>query len=642
MKHIILGTAGHVDHGKTALVKALTGIDTDRLKEEKERGITIELGFASLALPNGRILGLVDVPGHERFIRNMVAGAGGINLVVMAIAADEGVMPQTREHLHICSLLGIKKGLIALTKTDLVDESWLELVSEDIREFLKGTFLESAPVVPVSAVSGAGLPELLQAIEEIASEIEEDRDSGIFRLPVDRVFTMRGFGTVVTGALLSGRLCVGEEVVILPGELTAKVRGLQVHNSPVDKAEAGQRTAVNLQGVEKAAILRGNVLAHPSTLEPSRRLDVVCEYLAGCGKKLKNRTLVRLHVGTSEIISRVALLDREELTPGDKAYAQFALELPAAVMAKDRFVIRSYSPMTTIGGGVIVDPQPVKHKRHVEKILHDFHALHEGSDEERTAVIVERAGLEGIALGQLVVRTGIHQERLRKILADMFSIKQAVLLDSEETRVVAFSVYKDIQHRIIEETKAYHEKLPLKEGIQKEELRTTLGRFVGPKLFQMAVNDLGKSGLMVIDRENIRLAGHSADLKGELEELRGEIAGAYLESGLTPPSIKEILQKFANRKSQADSVLSVMLKEGSIVKVSGDLCFHRDILQKLKNEYKNLLLREGKVAPADFKKLTGLSRKFVIPLMEYFDMTKLTIRAGEYRILRVTAQVDRL
>ena len=634
MKHIILGTAGHVDHGKTSLVKVLTGIDTDRLKEEKERGITIELGFASFTLPDGRMLGVVDVPGHERFIKNMVAGAGGIDLVVMVIAADEGVMPQTREHLNICSLLGIRKGLIALTKTDLVDESWLELVADDIGEFLKGTFLESSPIVPVSVVTGAGLLELIGAIGEIVSQIEERADNGLFRLPVDRVFTVRGFGTVVTGTLLSGRLCVGEEVEILPGRLTAKVRGLQVHNSAVDAAEAGQRTAVNLQGLEKAMILRGDVLAHPATIEPSRRLDVFFERLAGTGKKLKNRSLVRLHVGTSEIIARAVFMDRDELVPGDKAYAQFILESPACVMAKDRFVIRSYSPITTIGGGVIVDPRAVKYKGQVDKILHDFRCLHGGTDAERTALIVERAGIGGITVEQLVVRTGIHRKTLKMILSEMFSERKALLSDKDETRVVAFSAYKDVQDRIMQETAAYHEKFPLKEGLHKEELRTVLGRFIDAKLFHMAVKDLEKTGRLVIDRENIRLSGHRVDLKGELEELREAIVRIYLEAGLTPPTTKEAMARFAARKSQAESVFGVMLKEGSLVKISENLYFHRDVMQRLREDYRNLLIREGKAAPVNFKELTGLSRKFIIPLMEYFDMTKLTIRAGEHRILR--------
>jgi len=634
MKHIILGTAGHVDHGKTSLVKALTGIDTDRLKEEKERGITIELGFASLTLPDGRLLGLVDVPGHERFIKHMVAGAGGIDLVVLVIAADEGVMPQTKEHLDICSLLGIKKGLVALTKIDLVDPSWLELVTDDVREYLHGTFLAAAPLVPVSAVSGEGLPELLQAISDVADQIEEDYDTGIFRLPVDRVFTMKGFGTVVTGTLLSGAIRVGDEVAILPGQITAKVRGLQVHNRPVEEAEAGQRTAVNLQGLDKTAIFRGDVLAYPATLRPSRRLDVAIEYLAAAGKKLKNRTLVRLHVGASELIARVVLMNQDELAPGEKAYAQLMLESPAVVMTRDRFVIRSYSPMTTIGGGMILDSQAMKHKRHLEQVERDFRVLHHGSDQERTAVMLARAGLAGITARQLAVRTGLHQAMMKTVLAELFAKKQAVLIDKEETRALAIDLYNVLQERIVTQTKLYHEKFPLKEGLQKEELKTILGRLVGPKLFHHAIMDLEKGGRLVVDKEYVRLAGHAVDLSGALGDLRGDLARLYLDAGLTPPMDKEVKEKFSDRKTQVDKIREVMLKEGLLIKVSPDLCFHREVIHQLRNEYKNLLIREGKASPAGFKELTGLSRKFIIPLMEYFDMTKLTIRAGDYRLLR--------
>ena len=634
MKHIILGTAGHVDHGKTSLVKALTGIDTDRLKEEKERGITIELGFASLTLPDGRQLGLVDVPGHERFIKHMVAGAGGIDLVVMVIAADEGVMPQTKEHLHICSLLGIKKGLVALTKIDLVEPSWLELVTDDVREYLQGTFLAAAPLVPVSAVNGAGLPELLQALAEVADQVEDDYDSGFFRLPVDRVFTMKGFGTVVTGTLLSGRVRVGEEVVILPSQISAKVRGLQVHNQPVEEAEAGQRTAVNLQGIEKTTILRGDVLAHPATLTPSRRLDVSLEYLSAAGKKLKNRTLVRLHVGASEIIARLVLMDRDELSPGEKADAQLLLETAAVVMTGDRFVIRSYSPMTTIGGGVILDSQAVKQKRHLDQPGADFSILGTGQDQERTAVMLTRAGLTGITARQLAVRTGLQPAAIKNILAEMFAKKQAVMIDKEETRALAFVLYKGIQEKIMAQTQAYHEKFPLKEGLQKEELKTILGRSVGAKLFHLAMQDLEKSGRLVVDKDHVRLAGYAVALPGELDELRGALARLYLEAALTPPTVKEVAARFADRKVATDDVLTVMLKEGLLIKISPELCFHSEIINKLRNDYKNLLIREGKASPASFKDLTGLSRKFVIPLMEYFDMAKLTIRAGEFRLLR--------
>ncbi|PKN74251.1 MAG: selenocysteine-specific translation elongation factor, partial [Deltaproteobacteria bacterium HGW-Deltaproteobacteria-10] len=356
MKHFVLGTAGHVDHGKTALIKALTGTDTDRLKEEKERGITIELGFASLSLPSGQTVGIVDVPGHEKFIKNMVSGAAGIDLVMLVIAADEGIMPQTKEHLHICSLLGITCGLVALTKIDMVETDWLELVKSEIAEFLCGSFLENAPVLPVSAIRQEGLADLIDAIDAAVKKITAKTDDGIFRLPVDRVFTMKGFGTVVTGTLVSSYIKVGEEVQILPGKVTSRIRGIQVHNQPVEEAWSGQRTAINLQGTEKSSINRGDVLTRPQTVWPSQRLDIFVEYLPANSKNLKNRALVRLHTGTSEVIARIVLLAQDELASGDKAYAQLVLVNKTVVVAGEHFVLRSYSPVTTIGGGRIIDP----------------------------------------------------------------------------------------------------------------------------------------------------------------------------------------------------------------------------------------------------------------------------------------------
>ncbi len=634
MKHIIIGTAGHVDHGKTALIRVLTGIDTDRLKEEKARGISIELGFASLTLPSGQTFGIVDVPGHERFIKNMVSGAAGIDMVILVIAVDEGVMPQTREHLHICSLLGIKRGLVALTKIDLVDEEWLDLVNDDIRKFLKGTFLEESPIMPVSSVTGAGLGELLDALGKVASEIEEESDAGLFRLPVDRVFTMKGFGTVVTGTLISGDINVGEEVEILPQGVTAKVRGLQIHNESASSAEAGQRTAINLQGVEKATIERGDVLVRPKTLRSSRRLDAHIEYLSNNERKLKNRNLVRFHVGTNEVIGRIILLDREEMEPGSKSYAQIILESPIVAMARDRFVIRSYSPVTTTGGGIIIDSLPKKHKRNSEKVLREFDLLYRGADTERAAVIIERADIEGIDLLQLVMRTGIHQNLLKDILKTLCYKKQAIILDADEPRAVSYPVYENLLRRIILEIRAYHEKYPLKQGILKEELRNIAGQFVSPKLFNMAIRDLEGKGEIVVEKENLRAAGHRVDLHGELDDLRNEISNTYIIGGITPPTIKEVMEKFAGRKNMAESIVNLLLKEGSLIKINEDLYFHKEALQRLRENYKNLLLREGKATPASFKELTGLTRKFIIPLMEYFDMTKLTIRAGDHRILR--------
>ncbi|MDY0187446.1 MAG: selenocysteine-specific translation elongation factor [Syntrophus sp. (in: bacteria)] len=634
MKHIVLGTAGHVDHGKTALIRALTGVDTDRLKEEKERGITIELGFASLRLGSGRIFGVVDVPGHERFVKNMVAGAAGIDLVLMVIAADEGVMPQTREHLQICSLLNIRKGLVALTKIDLVDRDWLELIQEDLADFLKGSFLEGAPVIPVSAQTGEGLPELLAALETVAAGIEEEPDSGVFRLPVDRVFTIRGFGTVVTGTLRSGQVSVADTVQMLPGTVTAKVRGLQVHNAAVVTAEAGQRTAVNLQGLEKADILRGQVLVHPDTMRPTVRVDTFLEYLPPDKKKLAHRSLVRLHTGTSETMARVLLMDQEELQPGERAYAQFFTSEPVVTMAGDHFVIRSYSPITTLGGGLIVDPLPRKHKRNDPAVLESFEQLHHGSDEEKTGAIIERSGPEGVALAPLVMRTGIPATRLRKILDHLLSRHELVLLDKDNLTVVSVSFHSQLQKKILQELSAYHKKYPLKEGSLKEELRSVLGRHVPVRLYLSAVQALEKAGKIVLDREIIRLADHTIQLKEDLAELREALDRLYLKAGLTPPTMREVMEQFAAKKDSARKVMDVMLRDGVLVKISEDLYFHQESLNKLRENYKKLLLKEGKATPASFRELTGLSRKFIIPLMEYFDLTRLTIRAGEHRLLR--------
>jgi selenocysteine-specific elongation factor len=636
MKHIVMGTAGHVDHGKTALIKRLTGVDTDRLKEEKERGITIELGFASLSLPDGRILGVVDVPGHERFVRNMVAGAAGIDLVVMVIAADEGVMPQTREHLQICTLLGIQKGFVALTKIDTVDEEWLKLVREDVREFLRGTFLENAPVVPVSSLSGAGFPELIETIARVADEVEKAADVGLFRLPVDRVFTMKGFGTVVTGTLTSGCVTAGEEVEIYPAGLRARVRGIQVHNQPVDTAEAGQRTAVNLQGVDRAVIERGYLLAGKGTLAVSQRLDCLYRHLAGAARKLKNRALVRVHTGTSEVMARMILLDRDELEPGEEANAQLVLDAPLAVVAGDRFVVRSYSPVTTVGGGVILDPLSAKHKRFAQDVLEEFRLLSGGGEIEKLTVLMARAGIDGITEPRLVIRTGIRRAELRRRLEGMFSTRSAVLVDREETRVLSGPVYARLQAGIIGELMGYHKRFPLKEGISREELRTTLGMDdgVGQKIFSMALRELEKRGELIAEKEHVRLSGHHVQLKGEMGDLRESIAGVYRQGALSPPTVKEVLERFADRKKEIASLIQVMTREGELVRISEDLNFHRDALARLREEYRKFLDREGKATPASFRELTGLTRKFIIPLMEYFDMTKLTMRAGEHRILR--------
>lgn len=634
MQHFVLGTAGHVDHGKTSLIKALTGTDTDRLKEEKERGITIELGFASLALPCGHTLGIVDVPGHEKFIKHMVAGAAGIDLVLMVIAADEGIMPQTKEHLQICSLLGITTGLVALTKIDLVEKEWLELVRSEITDYLQDTFLAEAPIVPVSAVKETGIPELLAETDKIVSRLQEKNDDGIFRLPVDRIFTMKGFGTVVTGTLISDKIKVGEDVQILPENISTRIRGIQVHNQPTEEAFSGQRTALNLQGIDKATLARGNVLVRPQTLRPTKRLDVFFEYLASNTRKLKNRSLVRLHTGTTEIMTRIVLLNADELSPGEKSFAQLILADEDVVVAGDHFVLRSYSPVTTIGGGRILDPLPGKHKRKNKKILDDLQILQSGALPEKISVLLERAGFNGINVRSLAFRLGIHVKKIREALEKLFSDRQAILLSGDDTTALSSHLYAQLEDLLLKSLADYHQNNPLKEGISKEELKAALAGTVSAKLFNMVLASLGKRNLIASDKDNVRLASHLVQLAGEEDALRRSIASTYTQAGLTPPSLADVLNGFKDRKIKAQNIVKLMIKDGELIKINEDLCFTGEALTRLREEYKAQLVRDGQATPATFKDLTGLSRKYIIPLMEYFDTSKLTVRVGDHRILR--------
>ncbi len=634
MQHFVLGTAGHVDHGKTSLIKSLTGTDTDRLKEEKERGITIELGFASLTLPSGATLGVVDVPGHEKFIKHMVAGAAGIDLVLMVIAADEGVMPQTKEHLHICSLLGIKTGLVALTKTDLVEPEWLELVHTEIAEYLADTFLAGAPIVPVSAVAQTGLETLAAQIDQIVKNIREKSGDGIFRLPVDRIFSMKGFGTVVTGTLISDKIKVGEDIVILPENISARIRGLQVHNAAVEEAFSGQRTAVNLQGIEKSTLNRGNVLVRPQTVWTTQRLDVAFEYLPSNTRKLKNRALVRLHNGTAEIMTRILLLDADELSPGDKCFAQLLLAEEDVVVGGDHFVLRSYSPVTTIGGGRILDPLAQKIKRKNVSILDDLSVLARGTLFEKMAVILKRAGFTGVTPAALAFRLGEHVKKIREALNTLYSSHQAVLLSGDDPAALSAPLFAELKDLLVKRLTAYHLEHPLKEGVSKEELKAALQDTVSSRLFNMVLADLVKKEILASDRDTVRLATHSVQLAGEEDALRNTLAEMYAKAGLTPPSLSEVLNGFGPQKAKAQTIVRLMLKEGALIKINEELCFDGPALERLREDYKAMLIRDGLATPATFKDLTGLSRKYIIALMEYFDVNKLTVRVGDHRVLR--------
>jgi len=634
VKQIILGTAGHIDHGKTSLIKAVTGTDTDRLKEEKERGITIELGFAALDLPSGQHLGIVDVPGHEKFVKNMVAGATGIDIVVMVIAADEGVMPQTREHMEICTLLGVRYGMVAVTKIDMVDEEWLELALEDIRDFVKGTFLEDAPIATVSSETNQGIPEFIQALDELAAKIPERPPTDLFRLPIDRVFTMKGFGTVITGTLISGRVQVGDTIMIYPSGITSKVRGIQIHNQSANEATAGMRTAINFQGLEKAAINRGDVLSKKGALLASYMVDVSLHYLAGNKKPLKNRTRVRLHTGTSEVLGNVILLDRAELSPGDDTVVQLRLDSPVSLVKDDRFVIRSYSPIYTIGGGEVLNPIPIKHKRLKPETVEGLKELGNQAPEVIIGFHTEASGYQGVSFSHLKIMTNLADKQLENALQGLLSKKILIQVDKENRIYIHHTGFEKLKNDTQRQLADFHKANPLKPGMSKEELKTKFPPYLTAKLFSLTLTQMINEDEIVQEENTVRLASHAVSLGGKQADIRDKILDTYRKSGLQPPYFKELAKSLDADTKRARDVLIHLVDEGSIVKVKEDLYFHVKAISDLKNKLVGFLKAQGEITTPQFKEMTGVSRKYVIPLAEYFDSTNVTLRVGDVRKLR--------
>jgi selenocysteine-specific elongation factor len=634
LKQIILGTAGHIDHGKTSLIKAITGTDTDRLKEEKERGITIELGFASLNLPSGQHLGIVDVPGHEKFVKNMVAGATGIDMVVMVIAADEGIMPQTREHMEICSLLDIKHGMVALTKNDLVDEEWRELVTEDVKDFVEGTFLEEAPIIPVSSSTGDGIPELIKALGELASKIPAHQPTGLFRLPVDRVFTMKGFGTVITGSLVSGSIGVGDTIMVYPSGVTSKVRGIQVHNQSVDRAESGMRTAINFQGLDRAVVNRGDVLALPDSLKSSYMIDIQLNFLQSNKKPNKNRTRVRFHSGTSEIMGNLILLDREELKPGESIVGQIRLDTAVTLVKDDRFVIRSYSPIRTIGGGHILNPIPVKHKRFKEDIISGLQGLAGSDSGDVIGFHVKQSGYAGALFSDLKLMTNLPDKQLQNATSSLLANRMLVQIDKENRIYIHRENIDSLVTEAISQLKNYHEKNPLKPGMPKEELKSKLPLSMGGKLFTLLLNQMKKSNVIVLEEDMVRLFDFKVSMKIDQEEVSQKILTVYRENGLTPPYFKDLRKVLDIDTSVAKDVLMLLVEQGKIIKVKEELYFSSQAIEDLKKQLVDFFQTKDELTTPEFKGIAGVSRKYLIPLIEYFDSKNVTIRVGDIRKLR--------
>jgi selenocysteine-specific elongation factor len=633
MRHLVIGTAGHIDHGKTTLVKALTGTDTDRLKEEKERGISIELGFAFLNLPDGTRAGIVDVPGHERFVKTMVAGVGGIDLVILVIAADEGVMPQTREHLHICELLQIKRGLVALTKADLVEAEWLEMVQADVAEFLKGTFLAGCPIVPCSGTTGQGLPALVAAIQAQAAAAEPKRTQGIVRLPVDRVFSIKGFGTVVTGTLWSGRLAVGDEVAILPRGLRSRVRRLQVHGETVEHAEAGQRTAVNVPELEVAEIERGDVLCLPDTLRPSQSFEATLSLLGDAPRPLGNRSRVRFHLGTSEILARVVLLDREELPPGERTYAHVRLEKPSAALPGDRYVIRSYSPAVTIGGGSILDPNPPKARRSRVKLIEHLQVLERGRPTERAERHLLASGFVPMTVEELRARCDLDQAAVSDALRELIESGRAIQVGPKEGAGVLHVDRVDaLRTEVLGRLADFHAKEPLKDGLAKEELRSKLPDQLPAATFVWMLGRLAAHGQIAVERDKVRLAGYRPKLSAAEEELKAKIELAFREGGFQPPTPDAVLGGLKIERKPAQAIFRRLVDDGILIKVGEDVFLHRDSHQAMRDRVVAHFHKQPSINVGTMKELFGVSRKYAIPYLEYLDTIRITRRQGDERV----------
>ncbi len=626
MKNVIVGTAGHIDHGKSSLVLALTGIDPDRLEEEKRRGITIDLGFAHLELPHVR-LGFVDVPGHERFVRNMLAGVGGLDLVLLVIAADESIKPQTREHFDICRLLGIERGLVALTKSDLVAPDALDLVRLDVAEFLRGSFLDGAPIVPVSSKTGAGLDTLKRELTHLAAEVPGKDASHHFRLPIDRSFVMKGFGSVVTGTLVTGSVGVGEEVEVFPQRRRLRVRGLQVHGQSVERASAGQRTAVNLAGVETGELERGMVLSAPGLFEPTDRVDVELTLLSSA-PRLKHSARVHFHHGTMETIAEVRLLDRDQLAPGEQAFAQLRLRDTTLLLSGDRFIVRQFSPVITIGGGRVLHAHPEKHKRGDSTLRLYLETLASGDRQRIVETLLKQAKGGALSVAQLVALTGWRQ-------SDSQAAAEALVAAGRLRRLPVASVFADPAHwaglraAALAAVDAFHKKEPLLEGMPKQELRERL--FARSEaLFEPIVADLMKQGELALAGDIVKRAGRAVALSKEEEEARRIIEQAFARAGLTVPAVKDVLAQAAVESKRAQKIVNILVREGVLVKVTEDLLFHRTALERLVELLRSYRKQKGeRIAVPAIKELTGVTRKYAIPLLEYLDRQKLTRRVGD-------------
>jgi selenocysteine-specific elongation factor len=629
MRSVVLGTAGHIDHGKTSLVRALTGVDTDRLAEEKRRGISIELGFANLDVGDVHF-GIVDVPGHERFVKNMLAGAGGIDLVVLVVAADEGVMPQTREHLDIVDFLDVSRGVVALTKSDLVDEESLEIARLDVEEAIATTCLRGAPIIPVSSTTGAGLEELKHALVEAARSVPVRSDVGAFRLPVDRVFVMEGFGTVVTGTCFSGSVGVGDRLQLLPSGRDVRVRRVQVHGKDVERAIAGQRTAVALHGVTKEEVERGHQLVSPDSLASSHMIDVRLRVSPRWVRPIRNRERVRFHSGAAEDLGRVVLLEGDLLEPGKSGLAQIRLETPAVPAVGDRFVLRSYSPMHAMAGGVVIDPHPKKHGRHKAEEIDALKSREEGGALAILLEAVADAGLKGVKTQELVEKTSMTREDVERAVAE--EAIAGSLRRSENGRIFSADAWNVARRTIVEEGRRYQERHALRWGPTREEIRAWLRGEASAAIVGEIVEELARAGEVQLRGERVRTGGGEIAFEGKAAAERARIERVYKEAQCAPPGTAEVVAQAGDRALASD-VVNALLDLEVLVKVTPEMLVHREAMETLRAALRKIAARDGVISLAALRDETGLSRKFSVPLLEHLDARRVTRREGDVRVL---------
>ncbi|KPU44145.1 selenocysteine-specific elongation factor [Oxobacter pfennigii] len=635
MKHIIIGTAGHIDHGKTTLIKALTGRDTDTLREEKERGISINLGFTYFDLPSGKRAGIVDVPGHEKFIKNMLAGVSGIDMVLLVIAADEGIMPQTREHLNILSLLDVKKGIVVITKKDMVDDEWLEVITDDISEYLKGSFLENADMVFVSSVNGDGIGELIEKIDKLSEEVTEKTSDDSFRLPIDRVFTISGFGTVITGTLVNGSVSEGDKIEVYPNNIITKVRSIHVHDQPVKEAYAGQRVAINISNVKVEDIKRGDVAAEAGSMESSMMIDCRLNYLKDAEKPLENRDRVRIYHGTNEVFGRVYLLDKEVLEPGETCLAQIRLEIPLPSQRGDKYVIRAYSPMITIGGGTIIDPYPAKHKRFDKKVIAELSTKEKGNPKDIIEQVIFKNSRNFPNMGSIIKLSGSKETEAGGILAELLEEGKILSFNAGEGICYAHTKFINaLSAEITVQLNEFHRTNPLKYGMAKEEVKSRIFESnIRQKLFDDVLAYFQDKKLIKANQKYLSLYNHDITLTPLQQEIKAKLEDIYKSAGINVPNFQEATDKTGKDSNTVKKVFELMIDTGELIKINEEMTIASDIYLKAIDCVRNIVKNEGEVTLAQYRDALNTSRKYAVALLEYFDQHKITKRIGDKRVL---------